>query len=660
MYKKREKIEVCRSFSNSFFPEKQGQVTIFIILGLILIFVVALIFLTKQEVVKIKPEELIPSEKGKIENFVRACIKSVGEEALFQLGLQGGYIEMPSEISNDASRHVRLSPFLVVPYWAYGEVKDMPSREEIKQRLDAYMEEHLRGCLFDLNAFKETYNLIEKTEITANTEILDNKVIFYVHWGLEVRDKNGEKISEVINHQGESPIQLGKVYETAKAVVERELLTLKLEDITQDLIALEHPNVPLTGLEMSCKRKTWDVSTVKKTLKDMLRVNIKKLRVKGTEFVEFPEELPYYQNHYVWNMGEGFAQQDISVVFNFENTYPFTFQVTPLTGTKMASNQQGGTDLISFLCLQTWKCTYDVMYPVVVRVKDEKTGYNFNMAFTVHLVRNIPNRKVAIEARNPTSINFPTDEEYCRDVRIPMTVVTNSQVVSDEAGVNDITPLEDVEISFSCLKYSCEMGQTDFDFEESGYQADLTVNYPYCVGGIVRGVKEGYKETWQRVVTEHDKMVELNLVPLHTLPLKALKVVKHDLEDLQEENLQTEELDENEVALVRLKRFVNGTLNHEIQQVISAKLSLETVDRLKVEFLAEADYQYEVEINVFDEENLIGGYKANWTIPWDTLQEAEEITFHTLTLKNPPQEDLFQLLLNLGPESGKVPLPEIK
>jgi len=241
-----------------------------------------------------------------------------------------------------------------------------------------------------------------------------------------------------------------------------------------------------------------------------------------------------------------------------------------------------------------------------------------------------------------------------------MTVVTNSQVVSDEAGVNDITPLEDVEISFSCLKYSCEMGQTDFDFEESGYQADLTVNYPYCVGGIVRGVKEGYKETWQRVVTEHDKMVELNLVPLHTLPLKALKVVKHDLEDLQEENLQTEELDENEVALVRLKRFVNGTLNHEIQQVISAKLSLETVDRLKVEFLAEADYQYEVEINVFDEENLIGGYKANWTIPWDTLQEAEEITFHTLTLKNPPQEDLFQLLLNLGPESGKVPLPEIK
>ena len=94
--------------------------------------------------------------------------------------------------------------------------------------------------------------------------------------------------------------------------------------------------------------------------------------------------------------------------------------------------------------------------------------------------------------------------------------------------------------------------------------------------------------------------------------------------------------------------------------MISAKLSLETVDRLKVEFLAEADYQYEVEINVFDEENLIGGYKANWTIPWDTLQEAEEITFHTLTLKNPPQEDLFQLLLNLGPESGKVPLPEIK
>ncbi len=659
MYKKREKIDICSSIS-IFIPSKQGQVTIFIILGLVLLMVVALVILTKEEVIKIKPEELIPTEKGKIENFIAACIKNVGEEALFQMGLQGGFIKTPPEISTDASRHLRISSFLVVPYWTYGEITEIPAKEELQQRMNVYIQENLRSCLFDMRAFQETYNLIEKTDITAESEILDNKVIFNILWNIEVQDKSGQKISEIINHHAESPIQFGKVYETAKAVVERELLTLKLEDITQDLLALEHPDVPLTGVELSCSRKIWDVNKVKRTLKDMMRINIKKIKVKGTDYVEFPEELPYYANHYVWDMGEDFSQSDISVVFNFDNTYPFTFQVTPLTGTKMASSQQGGTDLLSFLCLQTWKFTYDVMYPVLVRVKDDKTGYNFQIAFTVHLVRNLPNRKTVIIARNPAALNFPTDEEYCNNVRIPMTVLTNSYVVSDEVGVNSIEPLSDVNISFTCLKYRCEMGQTDFNFEESGAQASLSLNYPYCVGGILRGVKSGYKEAWQRIVTEDQKNIELNLVPLHSLPVTALKVVKHDLKNVEaQENKLGEQLAENEIALIRLKRFVNGTVNHEIEQVVGAPLSPEVTNRLNINFLAEADYRYEVEINVFNEETLIGGYKGNWTAPWSELQDAHEIIFHTITLDNPQDEELFQLITDMAAESKKISAPEI-
>ncbi len=672
MEKKRRVLDLDRFFSvkpilnkslNHFPPKpisKRGQVTIFIILGILLLLALTLVIFMKKEIVSLKPEELFPTQKGKVENYLTTCMDKLGGEALLKIGTQGGYIEVPKELT-DSSVSLKLSPMNVIPYWAYGQNTNIPQLEEIKVRIDTYMEQNLRSCLFGMKAFQETYDLVEKSALTSDTQIVESKVIFKVHWNIEVRNKAGEVISEVIDHTTESPIKLKKVYELSKHLLEMELETLKLEDLTQDLIALEHPDLPAAGIEISCSKKTWDPEKAKQTLLNMLRINIRELKVKGTDYVEFPEELTYYQNHYVWDLGEGYINPELSVVFNFDQTYPYTFAVTPLTGKKMKSSQLGGSDLLSFLCIQTWKFSYDMIYPVTVRVRDETTGYDFNLAFTVHLVKNTPNRGESY-ARPSYFLSAFTDEEYCKNKNVPMTVKTYEYVENGQ-GVGYSEDLGKVNLSFTCLRYKCDLGASDSDYANLGY-AGIITNFPYCVGGILRGEKPGYKEDWVRVITVPAKEVDLQLVPLIKVPLKKIKVMKYALTADNQIEAVGKELSKEETALIQLTFLdTNQTekkIVHQTSIVKSKQLDSQLEGEEQLELLAKADYNYLLEINLLDDQDIVGGYKGAWNIPWNKLNGAQEIILPVINIPDPTEEQMVELILGVEEKSKLLPVPEIK
>src|SRR3989344_3021790 len=191
MYKKRCRVDRS-SFISKGISDSKGQVTVFIIVGILLVLAVTLVIFVRKEIITFKPEEIIPTEKGKVENFITACIGQVGSDALVRVGLQGGYIELPFDVVDDNTKRLDISPALAVPYWAYGSETRIPSLLQIKEEIDTYLEENVRGCLFSMEAFQETYDLIEKSELTANTEIAASKVIFNLHWDVEIRSKGGE------------------------------------------------------------------------------------------------------------------------------------------------------------------------------------------------------------------------------------------------------------------------------------------------------------------------------------------------------------------------------------------------------------------------------------------------------------------------------------
>ena len=118
MYQKGLKIAKSR-----FFPlqklDKKGQITIFIILGIVLLIAITLFILFKQEIVSFKPEQLPTTEKGKVEQYItaRSYLSEQRKRQLRELTVYVGMakeevrllVEEPVEITRDLARMAELA-----------------------------------------------------------------------------------------------------------------------------------------------------------------------------------------------------------------------------------------------------------------------------------------------------------------------------------------------------------------------------------------------------------------------------------------------------------------------------------------------------------------------------------------------------------------------
>ena len=143
--------------------------------------------------------------------------------------------------------------------------------------------------------------------------------------------------------------------------------------------------------------------------------------------------------------------------------------------------------------------------------------------------------------------------------------------------------------------------------------------------------------------------------------MNNIQVVKHTLNSNNQPSA-AKQLDKNEIALVTIKFRQNETLpvSHEATFIKSADLDSQLTADDKVSLLAKADFTYDLEINLLEDETIKGGYKGKWSVPWDLLQNAQEITFHVLSEQGLSETEQFQLFLGLEESSKIIPLPEIK
>jgi hypothetical protein len=659
MQKKRNDVFVA-SASSKYFVDKKGQITLFIIMGIFLLLAVAIIIGVQKEIVTFPKEEILPTGKGKFERIISACILDLGEEAIFRIGLQSGHLEVPEDILIDPQLSIPISPFQAIPYWAYGERLSIVPLQTIKEDIDEYIEENLRECVLGREPFIETYEVVELSPIVSDTEIVQAKTLFNVRWNLAIKTKTGETVSEIINHVAESQIKLKQTHEMAKKIVNQEMLDLKLEDITQDLIALEHSNVPLAGFEMTCEQKTWDYQELQASLKDLLRVNIAQLQIKGNQFIEYPKELPYYNSHYVWNIGTE-PNPDITVSFDYQDNYPTSIQVRPRNGNKMQSASTELGDILSFFCMQNWKFVYDVIFPVVINVHDETTNFVFQTAVTVHLGGNVPDRSGTNSPPKSTPISSFNDQEYCKTSRVPMSVYSYELVENGE-GVYNRDPLDAVDLTFTCLKYSCPMGQTEYDLAGMGDISAQQTIFPYCVGGIIKGNKEGYKEGWQRAVTTDNAEFEVNLIPLFKVPSSKISFVKHDYLGEDQFGPAIPITDETVLLTITFDKAdkpntLPGEPFHRSRLAYSPESDLNTEQQL--ELLGQADFTYHLDIKLMQDNNIIGGYDVNWTVDWQNIQNAQQLIFHVM--ESPTAgNNLLDFVLELPQKSTLLTEPELR
>jgi hypothetical protein len=624
--------------------EKKGQITLFIIIGIILLLGAALIFYLKEQDIIFRPKPpVLPDDASQIKQFVETCVSSIAKDAANLVGTTGGYIKIPDEIRSNPMASVRISPLEngKIPYWHYQGESRIPPLEFIEEQISGYVTDNIRECILDLEPFRTQYNIKELGNISTTTTITEEAVAIEVDYPIEISDKLGRKITSLDKFSSSVSYRLKQTYDFAVNIMEEENRAAKLEDITVDLLAMDS-DIPYAGFEFSCSDKKWEIEDIKDKIKLLLRTDLPLIRIDRTNFRPVPEDQPYVLNHYIWDVSNTYYPS-IKASFTYDDSWPLYMYIRPNRGSYVSSNMQKGADLTSWLCMQSWKFTYDILYPVTATVYDKKSDYTFRFAFEVMIDHNMPSRNAYAVSSFEFATN-PREEEFCERRVNDITVYTYENV--SENGIESYLEIDDVNLTFTCLKYTCNIGATKF----KGPVAVLTEKFPYCVWGILRGYKDGYRTGEEFIAADRESEAKIYLTPLKKI--SNYTVVKHELTyDENEFTVSPEEkpLSSGETATITIENDNQKTFGMYPRE-----------DDMPLELLAYADFNYKVQIYISNEDNIIGGYIANWTASWNELENADNIVFHAVYMPQFKDEaEQFAFVSGLGQYSAGAPAIEI-
>ncbi|VVB78954.1 Uncharacterised protein [uncultured archaeon] len=230
---------------------KRSQVTIFVILGILIVAGLAtfLTFRSTNNKVIISGTNIDPDIKP-INNFVTECVRTVGNDAIYQIGKTGGFVVPPEpkmnfdEISdeglafylydkgyriNDSSSSI--VPSLPGPATPTEELIEkenlMPSKENMEDELSKYMDSFIYFCINDFKNFPD-FN-VTSGEARTTAVIENGKVSFLVNYPLQI--SKGEKTYSIRDFEAVIPVRLNEIHSLIT-----ELMTKQMEK--QDAICM--------------------------------------------------------------------------------------------------------------------------------------------------------------------------------------------------------------------------------------------------------------------------------------------------------------------------------------------------------------------------------------------------------------------------------------
>lgn len=521
---------------------KKGQITVFIIVGILILFAFAVfLFLTKE----VRTEEFtaegepvvaaVPQTFQPIAAYTENCLTQVGERGLIILGQQGGYIypDVLGEFSSaDPSNAdgIYLEP-LKVPYWHYNYIPNEEnlieysslepklyakedSEMSIETQLARYAEENLNTCIGDYISFKQAGFEIdvpalaesgaESKEITISKEVTVNVAENTVNFWLKmpVTAKKGGAEAKMNQFFVKIPLRLKHYYEVADEIAKVQqnysFLELQALDLITAFSAADNDKLPpMEELRFEYfPTVSWNEMDVKERIKGMLTSYIPLLRYLGsTNFYRYEyssRQIPsrtgtvdlstLFQKNYDNMIIPLEKAKNVEINFDYFGWEPY-FDMNDKGGKIMPTVIHTTTSLFNLpFSLNHYYSVYDVSYPVLVSIRDPNAllgkGYNFVFALESNIRNNLAAKA---EFKQPEPIRRAFDSMVCDENKMNTGMIKT--IVVDSA---TFEPLEAVRIGLTIPEQDdCIMGLTDSDgvFESK---------YPAIYGGVMSFIKDEY------------------------------------------------------------------------------------------------------------------------------------------------------------------------
>lgn len=644
--------------------KKRSQVTVFIVIGLLLLLALAvIIFIYNKWTYRFVPTEVVPQNVLPVQRYVESCAEESLRDGLVTLGLQGGFIDIPPKIEYTPTSYINLGDVQKIPLWRFRDENRMPTFDFMEQELLDHIKSDMGYCVEGLSMFNE-FQIYNMSPAIPKLIFGEDDVTLTLNLPMSITDKSDKQETKIRDFYAQVPVRIRKIYDLAKKTFETEMRDWFLENITMELMTSD-AEFPFTGMEFKCGTVRWYTKDLKERLQDHLFYNLPRIRVKGTNHTPFfrpieeyerieqkskeirsllyeaeytgsdplpaivdevgidevPEDMYEYTHLYVDvdNQLPGVVEK-----FIYVPSYGMDFTVRPSEGGIMSSKQtKGALQYLSFLCMNFYHFAYDIKYPVEVRIVDrhslaDEGGYMFRFGMPV----TIRNNEGFKDAFGYSIFDSSTaDYQFCD-------ILTEDEVEIEVKGVFEgytDQPIEGVNLTYVCVSHYCDLGRTESMDGTFKYKGPVPSS---CTNAVIKADKPGYLQS-EAILTGDE--LTMHIDKLRSLDMEFRKKIYTKDVGLSQ---GYSDLEDDEEVVLYLNYQGKG---HE--QFITYPFRNLTDEFTKINFI-EAGSSYSMNAMLLDGNETIGGYmNENLTVSYDRIAGKDKIIITLVEYKPEPTTD---------------------
>ncbi|MBU1946850.1 MAG: hypothetical protein KKC54_07845 [Nanoarchaeota archaeon] len=405
----------------------KGQVTMFIIIGILLLLgVMSIVYIANRTRISQTDVEAstgnLPPFAQPVNQFVEDCIQKVSINAFEKIGEHGGYIDFDDyDIVQDTfnintqepteSDAVSLSPGTNSPiaYWWYMSTPNncndclvdslVPELDYIEHQINRYVNRELLVCLTNFSSFKAQNLEFATGKVNTTTTINSNDVDISINYPISIT--LSESRVNVNNFKVTLDLDFYHNFMLAYLIANHEVDKRFIEDTLTHLIGIysstpDSAKIPPISWVDSRSAVSWNKNEVKERIsKELLASNIPLLQVNNTKNAAHikandPIQQGVYDVMFLNFLENNFP--NLQVDFFYNPNWPFYFNVrcSECRGNDLNPITVKTKDSIGFFpVIKTnyYEFFYDVSFPIVVIVRDTKSlkkygkkGYSFMFA----------------------------------------------------------------------------------------------------------------------------------------------------------------------------------------------------------------------------------------------------------------------------------------
>ena len=199
--------------------KKRGQLTLFIILGIIILAIIALTVYFISPDILVLEESTLSAEAQQVVDLVQDCAEDSTLTALTNIGYTGGYYTLPETSLSDDT--------VELPYYYYDGENLMPSLDTIEEEIGEYAGALIEYCVgTEISLLYDLEFIDNQVEISVEQYAVEGTVDFPISLSLEDTTYFLDEPYVL-----DVPVPLGKIYDVAENIVEHDIENPDIYDL---------------------------------------------------------------------------------------------------------------------------------------------------------------------------------------------------------------------------------------------------------------------------------------------------------------------------------------------------------------------------------------------------------------------------------------------